>query len=217
MEEAKKNNALPLDDRDAKTLFLIERPAEEVERESNTYYPHTSAVPEAIAANIRGKSYKLLANVEITDANASGVIFAQGSRFGGHSLFIKDHKLYYVYNFLGITQQEMVSAALKPGKYIFGMEFNKEKDGAHGESVGSAKLYINDKEVATMPMTAQTGKFTLVGDGLCVGYDSGDPVSKLYSSPGEFKGGNIFFVKVSTGKEQYLDLENEAARALSKE
>jgi len=31
--------------------------------------------------------------VEIKDGNCSGVIFAHGSRFGGHSLFIKDKKL----------------------------------------------------------------------------------------------------------------------------
>jgi arylsulfatase len=146
------------------------------------------------------------------------VIFAHGSRFGGHSLFIKDHKLYYVYNFLGIMQQQVVSpTALKPGKYTLGMEFIKEKAGAHGESIGTMALYINDKEVAKAPMTAQVGKFTLVGDGLCVGFDSGDPVSKLYNSPGEFKGGNISFVKVSTGKEKYVDIETESARAWAKE
>jgi arylsulfatase len=156
-----------------------------------------------------------VANVDITDANASGVIFAHGSRFGGHSLFIKDHKLYYVYNFLGISEQQLVSGVLKPGKYTVGMEFTKEKAGDHGESIGTAKLYVNDKEVATGPMRAQVGKFTLVGDGLCVGYDSGDNVSQLYKSPGEFKGGTISFVTVSTGKEQYLDLEREAARAFS--
>ena len=67
-------------------------------------------------------------------------------------------------------------------------------------------------------MKAQVGKFTLVGDGLCIGYDSGDPVSKQYTSESsEFEGGNIAFVTVSTGKEQYLDLEREAARALKKE
>ena len=97
------------------------------------------------------------------------------------------------------------------------MEFNKEKAGDHGESIGSAKLYINDKEVATGSMRAQVGKFTLVGDGLCVGYDSGDNVSKLYKSPGEFKGGQISFVKVSTGKEQYSDLEKDAQRMFSTE
>lgn len=216
-EEARKNNAYPLDDRSATEILTIERPTEEAPTDIYTYYPHTSAVPEAVAVNIRGKSYKIVANVEITDANASGVIFAHGSRFGGHSLFIKDHKLYYVYNFLGITEYQLMSTVVKPGKYTFGMEFIKEKAGEHKESIGTGKLYINEKEVATGPITAQVGKFTLVGDGLCVGWDSGDPVSKQYKSPGEFKGGTISFVKVSTGKEQYLDLEKEAARALSKE
>lgn len=217
LEEAEKNFALPLDDRSATDILTLERPTEEEPRESYTYYPHTSAVPEAVAVNIRGKSYKIIANVEITEANASGVIFAHGSRFGGHSLFIKDRKLFYVYNFLGIKEYQLSSGVLKPGKYTFGMEFTKEKVGEHNESIGTVKLYVNDKEVSTGAMTAQVGKFTLVGDGLCVGFDSGDPVSKQYKSPGEFKGGTIFFATVSTGKETYLDLENEAARAFAKE
>jgi arylsulfatase len=217
LEEATKNQALPLDDRTTVQLLTIDRPTEEKAVDSYTYYPHTSQVPEAVAANVRGKSFKIVTNVEIT-ADAKGVIFAHGSRFGGHSLFIKDHKLYYVYNFLGIKEQQLVSIeVLKPGKYTFGMEFTKEKSGEHGESMGTAKLYVNDKEVAVGAMTAQVGKFTLVGDGLCVGFDSGDPVSKQYASPGEFEGGEINFVSVNTGKEQYLDLEREAARAFSKE
>jgi hypothetical protein len=97
------------------------------------------------------------------------------------------------------------------------VEFTKEKVGEHQESIGTARLYINDKVVAAGPMRVQVGKFTLVGDGLCVGFDSGDPVSKLYRSPGKFKGGTISFVKVSTGKEKYSDLETEAARAWARE
>lgn len=218
MEEATRNQALPLDDRSATDILNIERPTEEEVKDAYTYYPNTTSVSEAVAVNIRGKSYKIVANVDIKDVNASGVIFAHGSRFGGHSLFIKDHKLYYVYNFLGITQQQLVSLTpVKPGKYIFGMEFTKEKAGEHGESVGTMQLYINGKSVAKGPMKAQVGKFTLVGDGLCVGYDSGDPVSKLYKSPGEFKGGTIAFVTVSTGKETYNDLSKEAARAFGAE
>ena len=218
LEEATKNQALPLNDQTALQQLGTERPTEEAEKDSYTYYPHSSQVPEAVAVNVRGKSFKIIANVDIKDANASGVIFAHGSRFGGHSLFIKDHKLYYVYNFLGITEQTLVSTApIIAGKYSFGMEFNKEKAGEHQESVGTAKLFVNGKSVAKGPMKAQVGKFTLVGDGLCVGYDSGDPVSKLYKSPGEFKGGTIHFVTVSTGKEQYSDLERDAQRAFNKE
>ena len=151
-EEADKNFAKPLDDRPAVVQAGIERPSEEAARESYTYYPHASPVPEAVAANIRGRSYKIIANIEIT-ANASGVIFAHGSRFGGHTLFIKDKKLYYVYNFLGIKpEQQFVSTELKPGKYTVGMEFIREKAGEHHESLGTTKLYVNDVAVATGPM-----------------------------------------------------------------
>ncbi len=215
-EEAEKNLVLPLDDRSALEQVLIERPTDEPLREMYIYYPETAAVPEGVAVNTRGRSYKILANVEIMDPNCSGVIFAQGSRFGGHALFIKDKKLYYVYNFLGIKpEQQFVSTALNPGKYTFGMEFIREKAGQNKESLGTTKLFVNDKVVAEGPMRAQVGMFTLCGDGLCVGYDSGDAVSQEYKSPGKFKGGRIQGVGVTVEKAQYLDLEKLAAAAFN--
>jgi arylsulfatase len=218
LDQADKNLVLPLDDRTAVEQLGIERPSEEAPRERYLYYPGTSAVPEGVAVSVRGRSYKIIADVEVKDVNAAGVLFAHGSRFGGHSLFIKNKKLYYVYNFLGITEQQMVSSTeLKTGKYTFGMEFIREKTGEHGEQLGQGKLYINDKMVAQMPMKTQAGKFTLSGDGLCVGYDSGDAVSHQYKTPGTFKGGTIVGVGVSVEKVQYLDLEKEAQRALKKD
>jgi arylsulfatase len=56
----------------------------------------------------------------------------------------------------------------------------REKGGQHGESIGKTKLYVNDKVVAQGPMKTQPGKFTLSGDGLCIGMDSGDAVSQEY-------------------------------------
>ena len=214
-EEAEKNLVLPLDDRSAVEVLNIHRPSEEVTRERYLYYPHTSPVPEGVAVSVRGRSYKILANIEITDPNCSGVIFAHGSRFGGHTLFIKDKKLYYVYNFLGIKpEQRFISSELTPGKYTVGMEFIREKAGPNYESIGIMKLYVNDKVVAEGPMRTQAGKFTLAGDGLCIGFDSGDAVSQEYQTPGEFKGGTIFGVGITVEKTQYLDLEQEAKRAL---
>jgi arylsulfatase A-like enzyme len=214
--EAKKNNVLPLDDRSAAELLGVERPSEEKSRERYIYYPGTSPVPEGVAVNVRGRSYKIIADVEIEKADCSGVIFAHGSRFGGHTLFIKDQKVHYVYNFLGIKpEQQLVSNGLKPGKYTLGMEFVREKAGKYGESLGKAKLYVNDKAVAEGDMKTQPGKFTLSGDGLCIGRDSGDAVSEGYESPGEFKGGKILFVGVTVEKKQYLDLEKLAAGAFA--
>ncbi len=215
-EEAEKNNVLPLDDRTALEVLGTERPAEEEPRERYIYYPGTAPVPEGVAVNVRGRSYKILADVEIKDPDCSGVIFAHGSRFGGHSLFIKDKKLYYVYNFLGIKpEQKFVSGELKPGKYVLGMEFIREKAGEHHESIGTTKLYVNDKAAAEGPMKTQPGKFTLSGDGLCIGMDSGDAVSEEYKSPGEFHGGEILGVAVSVEKTQYLDLETLARAAFA--
>ena len=75
---------------------------------------------------------------------------------------------------------------------------------------GKARLYVNGNLVAEGPMRAQTGKFTLAGDGLCVGYDSGDAVSQEYASPGEFHGGTILGVGVTVEKIQYVDLKRGA-------
>jgi arylsulfatase len=215
-EEAEKNRVLPLDDRSAPELLALERPSPEPPRDTYLYYPGTAPVPEGVAVNTRGRSFKILADVEIKNANCSGVIFAHGSRFGGHALFIKDKKLHYVYNFLGIKpEQKFVSQELKPGKYTFGMEFVKEDFGKHHEVLGKTKLYVNEKVVAEGPMRTQIGKFTLAGDGLCVGRDRSDAVSQEYKSPAEFKGGTILGVAVNIGKEQYTDLEQKAAALMA--
>jgi arylsulfatase len=214
-EEAEKNLVLPLDDRTAAELLGVERPAEEPARELYTYFPGTAPVPEGVAVSVRGRSYKVLANVDITDMNATGVLFAHGSRFGGHALFIKDKKLHYVYNFLGIKpEQHLVSPdELQPGKYVLGMEFIRAGEGPHKENLGKARLYVNDQVVAEGPMKTQLGKFTLAGDGLCVGYDSGDAVSQEYQAPDTFKGGTIRFVEIGVNKVRYLDREMELKRA----
>jgi hypothetical protein len=66
-------------------------------------------------------------------------------------------------------------------------------------------------------MRAQSGKFTLSGDGLCVGYDSGDNVSAHYQNPGSFTGGTILGVAIDVSDEAYIDLEREAAGALARD
>ena len=56
-------------------------------------------------------------------------------------------------------------------------------------------------------MRGQVGKFTLSGDGLCVGYDSADAVNEEYEGSSAFTGGTILGVAVSVEEAQYLDLE----------
>lgn len=215
--EARDNHVYPLDDRPAREQLTIERPQAEPPRTRYVYYPGTTAVPESVAVNVRGRSFKIIGDV-VVEEGTEGVIFAHGSRFGGHALFIKDRRLTYVYNFLGIPpEQTFTSGALTPGPHALGVEFIRESAGEHGESIGTAKLYVDDQVVAEGPMRAQVGKFTLCGDGLCIGFDSADAVSGQYANPFPFTGGKLLGVGIDVSEEQYLDLELEAQAAFARE
>jgi len=227
-EEAEKNMVLPLDDRNAFEQANVERPTEEGPRDEYTYYPGAAPVPESVAVNLRGCSYRIRAEVLILKGCEGGVIFAHGSRFGGHSLFImrdkEDNnlmKLYYVYNFLGLPNKQypLKSGVLLPNpnpdpnsniepdaKYTFLVEFTKTgTDETTGSSIGNTTLSVNGPGVSQVikldEMWTQIGKFTLCGDGLCVGYDSADAISELYKDKGTFefdnKNGRIYRVVIT--------------------
>src|SRR6202012_6000786 len=87
-EEAEKSDVLPLDARRPPEILNAPRPQPEPPRDTYIYFPGTAEIPEAVAPNIRGRSYRILADVEIATPEADGVIFAQGARFGGHALFL---------------------------------------------------------------------------------------------------------------------------------
>jgi arylsulfatase len=216
-EEAEKYDVLPLDDRLPPEILSEPRPQPEPPRQTYVYYPDTADVPESVAVITRGRSFRILAEVDVTSPDAEGVIFAHGSRFGGHALFLKDKKLWYVYNFLGIPpEQHFVSEPIEPGKHVLGMEFVKESTGEHGETHGTTTLYVDEEAVASGPMRTQL-MFTLCGDGLCVGRDSADAVSKEYESPARFKGATIVQVEVDVGDDHNVDLEKHAAAMLARE
>lgn len=217
-EEAGKYDVLPLSDVGILEALSLEIHAPVPPDGTYVYYPDTLEVPERSAADTHGRSYRILAEVEVTDPDAHGVLFAHGSRFGGHSLFVKDQKLFYVYNFLGLKpEQELSSNGIAPGRHILGVEFTKENVGEHGESHGTATLYIDDKAVAHAPIRTMTGHFALAGEGMCIGRDSGDSVSSEYTPYFPFTGGRIVRVEVNVGDDQYIDLERHLAAAMSRD
>jgi hypothetical protein len=182
-----------------------------------TYYPGTTEVPEASAANTHGVSYKILAEVEFTN-DSQGVIFAQGSRFGGHSLFVKDGKLSYVVNFLGIPpEQRLVGDAPPSGRHVVGVEFTKERMGEHHESYGPLRLHVDDEVVAEGEIRTQASRFALCGEGLCIGNDGGDAVSSEYRPKFEFSGGRIVKVVFDIADDAYIDVERLMAAAMARD
>jgi len=65
----------------------------------------------------------------------------------------------------------------------------------------------------------QPGKFTIGGEGLCIGRDGGSGVTPDYPGvePWAFTGGTIRRVAVDVSGEPYLDLEREAQALLMRE
>ena len=76
------------------------------------------------------------------------MILAQGGRFGGWSLYLKDGKPTYCYNFLGL-QEFKVSApqALAAGKATIRMNF--DYDGGGIGKGGTATILVNGEKVAS--------------------------------------------------------------------
>ncbi|WP_460796054.1 arylsulfatase [Microbacterium sp. GXF0217] len=225
LSEAKQNLVLPLND-----LAILSNPADfdlfvnkmEFHQPAPAsgqfvYYPGTSEVPERSAANVHGGSYKIAAEVEFTP-ETEGVIFAHGSRFGGHALVVKDGQVHYVYNFLGIPPEDHVSApAPTSGRHIIGVEFVKEGVGDYREPKGPVKLYVDEQQVGEKQIRTVLGHFSLCGEGLTIGRDSADPVSSLYGYGFDFTGGEIAKVVFDIADDAYVDLEAHLAAALARD
>ena len=98
--------------------------------------------------NVKNQSVTITADVEIPAGGANGVILAQGGRFGGWSLYVKDGKPAYTYNFVGL-QQYTVNATerLAPGKATITLDFAYDGNG-RGKG-GTATLSINGKKVGS--------------------------------------------------------------------
>jgi hypothetical protein len=103
------------------------------------------------------------------------------------------------------------------GRHIVGLEFTKDHAGEHGESHGPAKLYIDDQVVAEGEIRTMSGHFAITGEGMCIGYDSGDAVSSDYRATFAFSGGRIVKVVVDVGDDVYIDAERHLAAAMARD
>ena len=219
--EAGQNDAFPLDDRSALEIMITPRPQLASPRNRYAYFPDTAEVPEAQAVNVRNRSYTIGALVDLPAPGAQGVLFAHGSRFGGHALYVKDNRLHYAYNFVGMFEQKIDGTEDLPtgGNLILSASFDKDGEDPPGVATGSLSLYHGDKKVAEGRIKTQPGLFSIAGEGLCVERSSGEPVTADYPGdyPHAFTGGTIKRVAVDVSGEPYIDLEREAAAMLARE
>ncbi len=202
---------LPLDDRSALEQVLAERPRGAPERDRYVYYPNCADVPESAGPAVPGRSYTIAAGVRIDSADVEGVIWAAGGVPGGHSLYVKDGKLRYTFNWIGTVLQDVVAEqALTPGAHVLAAQFAATGPSSNPDmpgTEGTLTLFVDDRQVGHGQIVTQPGYFCLTGDGICVGRDSASAVTPEYVAPFPFIGGSIDRVVVDLSGEGYVDHE----------
>jgi arylsulfatase len=189
MTEAVKYSVLPLDDRTLERLnaALVGRPDLMAGRTSLTVYQGMTGMSENAFINVKNRSHTITADVEVPQGGANGVILAQAGRFGGWSLYLKDGKPIYTYNWLGLKQYTIAGGqALPTGKATIRYEF--VYDGGGVGKGGTGTLYVDRKSVATGRIDQTQCCAFSADEGADVGADEGTPVTEDYQVPFKFTG-----------------------------
>jgi len=189
LREAIANHVLPIDDR------LFERANPEVAgrpdlmagRKSLTVYDGMFSIPENAFINVKNTSFSITADVIVPNPPANGVLVAQGGRFGGWSLYVKDGKPAYHYNFLGLKRFTVTSAKpLVPGKATIVFDF--AYDGGVAGKGGTGTLSVNGEKVGQGRIEVTQCCGFSATEGADVGLNTGTPVSPDYMNPFRFNG-----------------------------
>jgi arylsulfatase len=150
-DEAVRYNGYPLNDLSVSELVARGAVAAGEAPERVTFYSGTPAVHTPVSGLTRGRSFALRAPVSIDSIDAEGVIFAQGSRSGGHALYVAKGRMHYVGNVAGVEQTVTSGEPISLGQCVFGVDFTRTGLGSGPlEVVGDIVLTVDGRQVATL-------------------------------------------------------------------
>ena len=204
--EAEAHRVLPLNNQPGKFGDRRHR------RERYEYRPGIGSLPRAVAPNLHNRGFRIIAEVN-SPGEVSGAICAHGSASAGYAVYVRDNRLHYVHNFLGL--QRFVAAASVPiprGAHRLVVEFTMS-----ARFKGNVELFYDDLPVgaAEIPMTVP---FFYGTAGFTVGYLRGHSVIHEEHVPFAFTDGSLHRVIIEpesrTWRDPVLDPKNADRAAL---
>jgi arylsulfatase A-like enzyme len=186
LEEAGRNHALPIDDRLMERVLAsqVGRPDLMAGRTSLTLAEGMTGMTENIFLNIKNTSKTITAELEVPGDGGNGIIIAQGGRFGGWALYVKDGVPAYDYNFLGLERYTVAATQpLGPGTATIRFEFAYDGDG-QGKG-GTGTLYVNDEQVAEGRIQRTQPRIFSADETADVGIDLATPVVETIGAEAE--------------------------------
>ncbi|GAA4760522.1 arylsulfatase [Actinomycetospora chibensis] len=208
--EAVKYNVLPIDDRRYERLnaTIAGRP-QLVTGTTQVLFPGMRRLSENSVLDVKNRSFAVTAAIETSaKETTSGVIIAQGGRFGGWALYVVDGRARFVYNLLGMTYYTIeAQEEIPPGRHQLRAEF--DYDGGGLAKGGDVTLYYDGRDVGrgrvdqTQPLIFSAEETTDIGD------DYGMPVSADYAAASRFNG-RIEVVQIDLGEDDHRHLIDPA-------
>lgn len=181
-------------------------------RTSLTVYEGMTGMSENVFINTKNRSHTITAEVEISEGGANGVILAQAGRFGGWSLYLKDGKPVYTYNFLGLERFNIAAAQpLTPGKATIRYEF--ASDGPGMGKGGTGTILVNGQKAAEGRIEHTQCCGYSADEGADVGVDEGTPVTEDYKERDNQFTGKIHSITIEVKETKTADT-NEMKQAL---
>ena len=200
-EEAVRNNVYPLFPLGRTQPLLLNGKSEFVYREG------VERLTAGVVPDLSNRAHRLIAKVKIPESGAEGVIVAQGGRYGGYTLYVKNGHVVYEANTFGRNHDRIVSAdPLRAGPAEITFEYAPEKPAADNgtlfsSSVGSGTgtLTVNGRQQGSLHFPIYGGFRSAILESFDLGKDTGSPVSTDYDGPFNFTG-KIDTVKIELVK-----------------
>jgi arylsulfatase len=176
-EEAWKYNVYPLYDDMIARLGAQQDRLFGDQTEFIYYAPGAVRIAEKSSAPVKNRAHTIETKLELT-GEEEGVIVAVGGMTGGYTMFIKDNKLYYDYNFLDGVHYVLESPSLPSGSVD--LKFNFILTHPFG---GTGELYVNGEKVDEVEMPQMHISTYSLAETFDVGRDTGTQVSDMYDDP----------------------------------
>jgi arylsulfatase A-like enzyme len=181
-QEAWKYNVYPLHD---DMIMRLSRQQDRLfgdQTEFTYYYPGAVRIAEKASPPVKGRSHTIETTIDLR-GDEQGVIVAVGGFTGGYTLFIKDGRLHYEYNFLDGEFWTLTSPRLPTGPTTLGFKFTHT-----GNFAGFGELFVNGEKVDEVDMPRTHISTFSLSEPFDVGRDNGTPVSLHYADAFPFTG-----------------------------
>lgn len=183
-EEAGRFGALPMTEK-AIDSFGYDNPASPASRKRFVFYPGMGHLGAAAAPKVQNRSHTITARVRRPDSSCDGVLLAVGNHNSGYTLYVRDSRLIYEYNYYGEMASLQSEAEVPTGDSELSFAFEKT-----GRLQGYGRLYIDGRPSGSLFIPATMAK-RISHEGLDIGKDSKSPVSPNYGAGGGFPFGGV--------------------------